>query len=116
MKKLDFNTADFKWVENKMGRAQELFDQWFKENISEAPVVYGVPNQVWSHAEGVHPENRIFDTHTARLVMIEPIQAKECSVHDIQFIYSERDCVTVIQCKKCNKELRPKGGWETIDP
>lgn len=43
------------------------------EMIQAAPVVYGVPNAFFSHVQGELPQNGGPDTHSARLICIEPL-------------------------------------------
>jgi hypothetical protein len=64
--------------ETAAGNLSKPFDIILCEDVermlAEAPVVYGVPNAFFSHVEGEIGGNGQPDTHTARLICIQPIR------------------------------------------
>ncbi len=103
MKKLVFNSEDFFNEISELQialTAQAKFDEWYRENIESAPLVYGrhpAPQEYignWANRE------TDCDTHTARLILIEEIK-KECVKHIAKF---DRQQNTYF-CENCGVEL-----------
>ena len=111
MRKLEFNTEMFNpdnvknfeiHPEAAVYIAQKAFDEWLEKQT----VVYGqlaVQNYVWNTK---NPEWH--DTHKAYLVCIEEI--KECE-HNGHIIVIQKG---LFKCSDCDKELKPKNGWEEL--
>lgn len=79
--------------------AQKAFDEWLEKQT----VVYGFgAHDGW----GWRTDSRNGETKKAYVVCIEDI--KECEHKNIKYYLS------LIQCKDCNKQLKPKNGWEEI--
>lgn len=119
MKKLEFKTEWFPRVigtrveEYSCETAQRIFDQWYKENIESAPVVYGFLEKCsnWN-AEWYVSESKDNYEARARLICIEPIPKKKCE-H-----YPKFNSLGILElpltCVHCGKEIRSKGGWEVV--
>lgn len=78
--------------------AQKAFDEWLEKQT----VVYARQDRY-----GWTTEESPLDTHKAYLVCIEDIE--ECEHKNIKYYLS------LIQCKDCNKQLKPKNGWEIAE-
>lgn len=118
MKRLEFSPTDVNsWNDPvTLKKVQDKFDQWFKENIENAPIVYsqngGTDMEDNKKERWVGKAYSIpSDTHTARLVMIEPIPKKECLHNEIFFSEVCRKFV----CTECKQKLEPKGGWTVCE-
>lgn len=109
MSKLVFEPSDFHppdepgalWLEQICEKAQAKFQKW----LSEQEVHFGwrvrKDKLIW------HPDKACYDdnpTHTARLVCIEPIAAKECIEHEPDYEQLHAICI------KCGIKL--KATWE----
>ena len=106
MKKLVFNSEDFFNEISELQialTAQAKFDEWYRENIESAPLVYGrhpAPQEYignWANRE------TDCDTHTARLIDIQEIK-KECANHEpMSFEAYTIDGKYI--CRHCSVEL-----------
>lgn len=106
MKKLVFELKDFSrdFMSHGLSKdlavqqAQAKFDNWFKENIENAPVIYvrAGKNCGWLGST----DNLKGDTHKARLVDIQEIK-KDCK-HEPPKSY---ESTQRIFCVNCNIEL-----------
>ena len=81
-------------------RAQKAFDEW----LENQNVVYGNPKTFFKSY--VNPE----DTHKARLVCFEEI--KKCEHENVFIKFTSDDAIV---CRDCNKQLKPKNGWEIVN-
>lgn len=95
-------------LSNALSIAQAKFDAW----LESQPVVYsGVNQQYWGRE--IDDEGR--DTHSARLVCIEPIEKPKCE-HGPEFITMSRVLNKQDagwRCIKCGIHLKPTG-WEPV--
>lgn len=84
--------------------ANAQLDKW----LSEAPVVSGIRiDGTWAMSEDVCGQPNEGSTHTARLVMIEQLEVKQCE-HEPDMRWNED--TGYWRCHHCNKKLNPK--WE----
>lgn len=79
--------------------AQKAFDEWLEKQT----VVWGFGA---SDGWGWRTDSRNGETKKAYVVCIEEI--KECEHTNIKFEFD------LFKCKDCNKQLKPKNGWEEI--
>ena len=84
-------------------RAQKAFDEW----LENQNVVYGNPKTFFKSY--VNPE----DTHKARLVCFEEL--KPCAHEKVYINLVPNDKTPDFYCKNCNKQLKPKNGWEIVN-
>ena len=90
--------------------AQKAFDEW----LEKQPAVFGFgAYDGW----GWRTDSRNGETQKAYVVCIEPI--RECEHKRIETRYPlERGglnyTIEKFYCLDCNKELKPKNGWEEI--
>lgn len=118
MNKLEFASSNFAGCNNPIeicSRAQELFDDWYKENIEAAPIVFGshIPgtNDKWSWGSNQRTEmgkGIRSDTHAGRIICITELPKKECEHKPIMHIQLG------LICDLCDRSLKPKGGWEVV--
>ena len=106
MSKLKFTEEMFRlvvWNGTPFGaaeKAQRIFDEW----LENQDVVYGKPTTFFKSY--VNPE----DTHKARLVCFEEI--KKCEHENVFIKFTSDDAIV---CRDCNKQLKPKNGWEIVN-
>lgn len=119
MKKLVFELKDFSRDFMSHGLSKDLavqqvqtkFNNWFKENIENAPVVYGT----FENGKTGQPfgsERMRLDTHQARLIDIQEIK-KECVKHEPRVFEGWYEGQS-IPCKHCQTMLSPE--WKEVKP
>lgn len=117
MKKLEFTLSDSKGCFGCHAQVQAKFDNWYKENIESAPVVYGPYKSTTGYSD-FSEDQKHADVYQARLICIEEIKNKECE-HDYQTyeleLHWRKDEKLKIICPECKKELVPKNGWECVE-
>lgn len=126
MKKLEFKPEDFLKALGPMSiqhievvrLAEDKFDQWYKENIEYAPVVFcqngGTDMEANKKERWVGKAYSIpSDTHKARLVCIEEIEKKQCEHKRVGL--GNGFSSHTFYCTECNKSVRPKTGWEVCE-
>jgi len=109
MKKLNFNHGiGDTLIQTVM--AQKMFDEWFKQEIEGAHLVYGSIEgskvvQLFGQVPGCN------DKHTARLIDIREIK-KDCAKHEPKN-FEEYTINWKIICKHCGVELQAT--WKPVD-
>lgn len=92
--------------------AQKMFDEWYRENIESAPVVYAIQdNNLWAEDKNVVTSLHFLNFKMARLIDIQEIK-KECVKHEPKN-FEEYTINWKIICKHCGVELM--ADWRAKD-
>ena len=102
------NVDAFNWQE----KSAEQANAKLQKLIDEAPTVYGIPNQSFSHVEGSTQSNVTGqmekDTHKAKLMFIQELKKEGCK-HDPNLLNQK---IGGWFCRHCGVEL--KAEWKAV--
>lgn len=112
MKKLKFNAGiGDTLIQTVM--AQKMFDEWYKQEIEGAPVVYAIQdNNLWAENKDVVTCLHFLNFKMARLIDIQEIK-RECVKHEPSNLHLNDPRTYAANCKHCGVEI--VATWKPVD-